>query len=522
MKTMKKIILVLLTLLSLLFSFNSFSKIFELDLSTPENTFHTFYEAMSKYSEGLAKNDKALKEYAHEALETLQSYNSIAAISPINKSYYIDKASMIKEVLDRTVNSQNFKIKNNRIVGTNITFIKNDKGQFKISDSTLNRITKDYSQIKNLPYLKDIAYPGTHFKSDWSEKFLPKSKNIYFLGLSYYQWTFILLSLILAFLLFYIVKWIVQFFSTLLFKKKEFVQEVFYELGSPLGILVVTVSLSTSGDYISLTGKPLVLWSSFISLLYTASLFWALYCLITPLEHSLKKITEKTKSNLDDQLIPLLSKTTRVLLILLGALSIVQNLGVNVFSILAGLGVGGLAIALAAKDTASNFFGSLMILFDQPFNKGDWIKIGDVEGTVEDIGFRSTKIRTFYDSLSVVPNATVAGSNIDNMGRRKNRRCLQSIHIYNSTSNEKIKAFVKKATDYIGSHPKTKNDNFYINFNEFGESYLKILIYIFLTVSDYEDELKTRQEVLLGLKQILEDLDIPLAIPSQNLLDFAR
>jgi MscS family membrane protein len=498
-------------------SSQSFGQIFELDMSTPEATINTFYNAMSKYSEGLAKGDKELQSYVYEALETLKPYDSVAAISPVNRSYYVDKASMLKEILDRTRLPKDFEIKNNRLVGTNITFVKAENGQFKISNDSLSRATKDYSRIKNLPYLEEIEFPGAHFKSDWAEQFLPESKSIYFWGLSYYQWIFILASFVLAFILFYSFKWFVQFMSKLVFKKSVFAQEVMYGLGAPIGILTAALALSTSASYIGLSGSPLIVWSSTINLLYTVSLFWAIYCLIKPLEHSLEKITAKTRSELDDQLVPLLSKTARVLIVLLAALSIIQSLGVNVFSILAGIGVGGLAIALAAKDTAANFFGSLMILFDQPFSKGDWIKINNVEGTVEDIGFRSTKIRTFYDSLAVVPNATVAESDIDNMGRRKNRRCLQSLHIYNNTPNEKIEAFVQRATEYIQNHPKTKDDSFYINFNEFGESYLKILLYIFLTVSDYGDELKTRQEVLLGLKKILEDLDIPLAVPSQRL-----
>ena len=513
---MKKIILLGL---ASLFCFNAFSQIFELDLSTPESSLNTFYSAMSKYSEGLAKNDPDLQSYINEALETLMPYDTITAISPVSRSYYIDKASMIKEVLDRTVSKNDFRFNNNRLVGTNVTFSKTDANQYKITDATLRRINKDYYRVEHMPYIEGINYPGAHFKNDWAEKFFPESKNHYFLGLSYYQWILLFISFFVAFIFFYGVKWLVQLLSRLFFKNKKFAQEVTYGLGVPIGILISAFVLSTMGNFMVLTGNPLIVWSSFISLLYTVSLFWAIYCLILPLEHSLQKITEKTKSDLDDQLVPLFTKTARVLIILLGTLSIVQSLGVNVFSILAGIGIGGLAIALAAKDTAANFFGSLMILFDQPFSKGDWIKIGGVEGTVEDIGFRSTKIRTFYDSLAVVPNATVAESDIDNMGRRKNRRCLQTLNIYNDTPSDKIEEFVKRATDYISNHPKTKNDNFYINLNEFGDGHLKILLYIFLTVADYGDELRVRQDVLIGLKNILEDLNIPLAVPSQMNLD---
>ena len=128
---------------------------------------------------------------------------------------------------------------------------------------------------------------------------------------------------------------------------------------------------------------------------------------------------------------------------MLGILIVLQNMGVNVFSLLAGLGLGGLAFALAAKDTAANLFGSIMILTDRPFKIGDWVKMDGVEGTVEEIGFRSTRVRTFYNSLITIPNATIANVQIDNLGVRQYRRTTATLGVTYDTSMEKMNQFVE-------------------------------------------------------------------------------
>src|SRR5690606_33156269 len=113
--------------------------------------------------------------------------------------------------------------------------------------------------------------------------------------------------------------------------------------------------------------------------------------------------------------------------VIMGGLFILQNLNVNVASLLAGLGIGGLAFALAAKDTLANFFGSIMIFSDRPFQVGDWVKIGDAEGIVEEVGFRSSRIRTFYDSLLSIPNGKIVDTPIDNYGARVYRRTFTTL-----------------------------------------------------------------------------------------------
>ena len=148
-------------------------------------------------------------------------------------------------------------------------------------------------------------------------------------------------------------------------------------------------------------------------------------------------------------------------------------MGFNVTSLIASLGIGGIALAFGAKETLSNLFGGLNIIADQPFSVGDYISCKKIEGTVQDIGFRSTKIKTFYDSVVTIPNALISDSIIDNLGKRQYRRVRFTLDITYNTPGEKIESFVSSITDIIKQHPLTKKDSFQCYFDGYGESSFK-------------------------------------------------
>ncbi len=327
----------------------------------------------------------------------------------------------------------------------------------------------------------------------------------------------ILLSIISAFLIYFISVWILGLFESLILSKRAFSFKVAKALTQPISIFITAFFLKAAGAQIALTGNSKFLWAASTKILLSLGSFWLLYCLIAPIASALEEITAKTESDLDDHLVPLLSKTSRVIIVSLAILTTIQGLGVNVFSLLAGLGVGGLAIALAAKDTAANFFGSLMILFDQPFKVGDWIKMDELEGTVEEIGFRSTRVRTFYDSQIVIPNSKVASSDIDNLGRRQHRRTVETLGLTYSTTEEQLKAFLEGLKGILNKHPLTRKDKYYTSFTRFGDSSLEILLYFFLDVSDYRDELQAKEEILFSIKKLANSLSVDFAFPSQSI-----
>ncbi len=225
-----------------------------------------------------------------------------------------------------------------------------------------------------------------------------------------------------------------------------------------------------------------------------------------------------TRSKMDDQVIPLVQRALKAGVWCVGVVFVVQNMGVDVGSLIAGLGIGGLAFALAAKDTVENLFGSLTIFTDRPFQIGDWIVLdGGLEGVVEEVGFRSTRIRTFHNSVVSVPNGKLASSRIDNMGQRRYRRVKTSLGLTYDTPPARIDAFLTRVRAYLRANPSVWNGTCEVRLNNFSSSSLDVLLYFFLDVPDWSHELAERERCLLALLEIAQELGVSYAFPSTSL-----
>lgn len=203
----------------------------------------------------------------------------------------------------------------------------------------------------------------------------------------------------------------------------------------------------------------------------------------------------------------------KTIILIISVLFVIKELNYSVVNFLAGLSIGGLALALGAQDTIKNFLASLMIFADKSFNVGDWIDNGDVSGTVEEIGLRSTKIRTFYNSLVTVPNSLLADQTIDNMGRRLYRRYKTSMVLKYDTPIEKINSLIENLKAYIQKHPHTRKDYFLVNMHDFDRYGIEVLIYTFFKVRDYGTELQCRQDIITKVLELKKELSIEFSIP---------
>lgn len=242
------------------------------------------------------------------------------------------------------------------------------------------------------------------------------------------------------------------------------------------------------------------------------------YKLVDVFGSYLKIMAEKTESTLDDQLVPLAQKTLKFFVVIVGSLIILrEGLNVDIWPILTGLSIGGLAVALAAQDTLKNFFGSIMIFIDKPFQIGHWITSGDIDGTVEEVGFRSTRIRTFRNSLMYVPNGKLADSVVDNHGLRVYRRFFTTITITYDTPPALLELFVEGLRSIVEKHPDTRKDTFHIYFNDLGSHSLNVMFYIFFNVPNWGEELRARHEVLIEIMKLAETLGVRFAFPTQTL-----
>lgn len=198
-------------------------------------------------------------------------------------------------------------------------------------------------------------------------------------------------------------------------------------------------------------------------------------------------------------------KILRFFIFVVVFLTVLDIWGVNVGAIVASLGLGGLAVALAAKDTAANFISGLIILIDKPFLVGETVKIGDIVGVVEEIGLRATRIRTFDKTLVTIPNQNIVNANIDNLTRRKKWRVKMYISLSYSTKREQIEKIISDIKNMLSEHKGVaKDENIVVCFEEFGQNSLNIFIQYYTNTSEFMDYLAVREDINLKIMHIVE------------------
>ena len=285
------------------------------------------------------------------------------------------------------------------------------------------------------------------------------------------------------------------------------------------GILLVTAGITLLVGFPMLDFDPEIenVVNQIASLVAAVGVLQVAYRAIDIFMDVLARRATQTESKLDDSLVPLLRTAVRLFVTFVGLLFVLQNLDINVSSLIAGLGLGGLAIALAAQDTVRNLLGGVTIFADKPFEVGDWVVVDGVEGTVEAVGFRSTRVRTFYNSLISVPNGNLMDSGIDNMGQRRWRRYKTTLGVAYHTKPDQLQAFVEGIRAIIQANPGMRQDYYIVEFHGFGATSLDILVYCFIDAEDWNEELRTRHVLNLDIMRLAESLQVEFAFPTQTL-----
>lgn len=216
-------------------------------------------------------------------------------------------------------------------------------------------------------------------------------------------------------------------------------------------------------------------------------------------------------------LVRLASRVMRAAIFGMAAVFVMQTLGFNVAGLLTGLGVGGLAFALAAQDTLGNWFGAAMIYSDRPFEVGDWIKTPSLEGTVEDVGLRSTRVRTFAKTLVTVPNRELAASVIENFSRMPVRRVSFLLGVTYQTSPSMMRETLARVRDLLRQHADVDQTFWLVRFTEFGDSALNIMVYYFTTTTQWDAHLAVREDINLQILEKLGEIGVSVAFPSRSI-----
>ncbi len=269
----------------------------------------------------------------------------------------------------------------------------------------------------------------------------------------------------------------------------------------PLEYLVVIAGAFIAVGILDLPVKPFDFkrWAVILlKLCVTVDITWLFLTAADAVIEYLERSAVQLKSKIDGRMLPLLRTIARGVIFVIAFVAVIQNLGYSASGLIAGLGLGGLAFALAAKDTLSNLFGSIMIFTDRPFSVGDTIKAGDISGTVEEVGVRSTKIRTPELTLLSVPNSTLAALPVNNISRRKKTLCEFSIPLDGNSPPSIVKEIVAELESEINNHPGVdKEDPISVRLSALTETGAIIKIRYFLNTMDQYEAAYIQQEIYL-------------------------
>ena len=347
------------------------------------------------------------------------------------------------------------------------------------------------------------------------------SSSLLGIDLANYPWLWEVFALILLTLLArYLVGFVLNRLKLHLEKTANLWDDAMLEAaGKPAGFMVWLVGFSWVLEVLIERSEAVVFdtVAPVRELLVIALLAWFLIRVIKQVENRLIS-DEYTAEPMDETTVHALGKLVRLAVIITSVLVILQTLGYSISGVLAFGGVGGIAVGFAAKDLLANFFGGLMIYLDRPFAVGDWIRSPDkeIEGTVEDIGWRQTRIRTFDKRPLYVPNSTFSHISVENPSRMLNRRIYETIGIRYDDA-EKLKVIVEDVKALLANHELIDHrQTLIVNFNSFGPSSLDFFIYTFTRTTDWVEYHQVKQRILLEILDIIFAHGADVAYPTST------
>lgn len=371
--------------------------------------------------------------------------------------------------------------------------------------------------IDLIPKLHRQVYPlGSHLLLN----LLPNLGQREFFGLAIWQYLalliLILLSLAINFISWRLLNIVLRFLANTKLGKGHFDEESIKKIAKTASILSVVYLFYLFAPILQLPVGMMYYLLILLGLLTTVYVVLLGLHIIELTTSYFVKIVEKTSSQSDDQLLPIFMRTIKVLVIIAGSIHALSILNVNVTALIAGLSIGGLAVALASQDAVKNLIGSVMIYADKPFQLGDFVTGSEFSGTVVDIGFRSTRIRTSDSSMITVPNGKMADTVVNNMGVREFRRFNTTIGVAYYTPPMLIEKFLVGLRTINQVHPNTRTEQNYIRLNNMGASSLDILFVIYIDTADYAEELRIKEELYFAILRLAESLNVHIAFPSTS------
>ncbi len=480
----------------------------KVDLSTPQATIRTHLHFLDSET-----------YYPAKAAKTIQGYEGERAEELAIKIRKILKGRGLFIVLRKVPNSPNFvdSVQNEAIHRYVLfpermpeIYLEKVGEKWYFSKQTLLQVDKLYDEV----------FPWYAQKI---QQLLPKFGDRRLLGIAIWKYVGLVLLLIASVLLFLILNKVI---FLILAKIQNIISKVgkgrimviLKKIARPISLLIVIRLITAIIPVLNLGlnfNTILFFVVDLLSILFTIYIFLKIVDFLMILYSD---YTEKTESKLDDQLTPILSNLLKIIVVLVGMLEVLSFLGVDPIKIMAGLSIGGLAVALASQDTVKNFIGTIMIFVDKPFQIGDFITAGDLEGTVEKVGFRSTIVRAPDTSIYQITNSRLSELTVNNKGLLRYRRYKTELGVRYDTPPELVEAFVKGLRQIIEKHPGTLNDNYNVEFTGFGNSSLLILLNVYFEDTNWGQEQAAKHSLHMAILRFANSIGVGFAFPSTTVM----
>ncbi len=351
-------------------------------------------------------------------------------------------------------------------------------------------------------------------------RYLPRFNDRKLMGIFLWQYMGILFVLLLSIILFYllnivlnpIIKWI----SELSFKRHLELPSRYKKASRVLSLLLITAFLKYGFALLQLPIRFSVWLITGLDI--TVIALWSLlvYRIFDIIMSFVGQVVKGTRSKMDDQILPIIHQAVKLMIIVAAIIKILILLDINVTALIAGISIGGLALALAAQDTLRNFIGSLLIFIDKPFQVEDWIEIDDMAGTVIEVGFRSTRIQQLDTSIISIPNGIISNKALTNKGLRVYRLFQTTLGLSYDTPRSYLQTYLEGLRTIAELHPKIA-DNRYIYLQSLGSSSIDILFRVFINTHIYQEELQIKEELTFQMIELAEELGVRFAFPTQTI-----
>lgn len=343
---------------------------------------------------------------------------------------------------------------------------------------------------------------------------------VYF-GSTMYQYGFFFATVIVFIILGKIINFFLQTYGKKLTSKtkNEFDDLVIDAVQNPLIFLSVLFGI-LFGLNVFLTAPPEFenTLSNIVGLLFIVDIAWFLIKIVDGIVlHFIVPITKKTKSRMDDQLIPIISKGLKASIIVMAFIIILDNFGYDITALIAGLGIGGLAVAFAAQQTIADMFGGLNILISKPFFVGDTIEVEGLIGTVEYIGIRHTHIRDFDGRKNIISNSKLSSAVLKNRTSEPGRKIRMNLGVTYDTPVKKMRKGMEIVRKIIEANPSVDTQSLVIGFTEFKDYSLNIFVSFYINEKDYAKIVSAQNEINLAVKEQFEKEKIEFAFPTQTI-----